>query len=68
MARREDDKCASYGSLFIGQSSGRFTAWRSSRAAAPIDEDVVENLARTLCGEQEALWDLAGCLPLGCGE
>ena len=22
MARREDDKCASYGSLFIGQSSG----------------------------------------------
>ena len=23
VARREDDKCASYGSLFIGQSSGR---------------------------------------------
>ena len=22
VARREDDKCASYGSLFIGQSSG----------------------------------------------
>ena len=29
MARREDDKCASYGSLFIGQSSGW---WRRSKA------------------------------------
>ena len=23
VARREDDKCASYGSLFVGESSGR---------------------------------------------
>ena len=29
MARREDDKCASYGSIFIGQSSGW---WRRSKA------------------------------------
>ena len=29
MARREDDKCALYGSLFIGQSSGW---WRRSKA------------------------------------
>ena len=34
MARREDDKCASYGSLFIGQSSGDRSR-RSKRAVRP---------------------------------
>ena len=32
VARREDDKCASYGSLFIGQSSGR----RRSKQRGPV--------------------------------
>ena len=32
MARREDDKCASYGSLFIGQSSGTQVETEAKRA------------------------------------
>ena len=32
VARREDDKCASYGSLFIGQSSGTQVETEGKRA------------------------------------
>ena len=34
VARREDDKCASYGSLFINQSSGRVSVKAKSMACA----------------------------------
>ena len=34
VARREDDKCASYGSLFIGQSSGTQVETENGRRKA----------------------------------
>jgi len=45
VARREDDKCASYGSLFIGQSSG---AQVETEAKHDGFEQVTSN-AREIC-------------------
>ncbi len=36
VARREDDKCASYGSLFIGQSSGDGSVGQSEGRCGPV--------------------------------
>ena len=47
MARREDDKCASYGSLFIGQSSG---AQVETEAKHDGFEQVTSNAREICCG------------------
>ena len=45
VARREDDKCASYGSLFIGQSSGA----QVETEAKHVGFEQVTSNAREIC-------------------
>ena len=56
MARREDDKCASYGSLFIGQSSGR----ASVKARGPVGAGEAGEIRCEIRLAPKQVWTLWG--------